>query len=206
MICEAQGPPDNYDGEPEAGRDKGLGGCQDHPRRAPSAGRGVEGLMRREWRENAVFDAAFAPRPKLLCVAILSTVVIMVIGGLSQLLPVHWWMRSGLAANPGNFIARQPINYPVCAPWAGKSADFARSDLQVTDGISQEPVAAGDQTTLGIVLPAKARIVKIYCATGSLECLSGLFASCPFRRQTPSIRATAYSALPWKTGRTRHLR
>jgi hypothetical protein len=126
--------------------------------------------MRREWRENAVFDAAFAPRPKLLRVAILSTVVIMVIGGLSQLLPVHWWMRSGLTANPGNFIARQPINYPVCAPWTEKSADFARSDLQVTDGTSQEPAAAGDQTTLGIVLPAKAKIIKVYCATGSLEC------------------------------------
>jgi hypothetical protein len=126
--------------------------------------------MRRDWRESAVFDAAFAPHPKSLRVAILGAVIIMVIGGLSYLLPFHWWMRSGLSANPGNFIARQPINYPVCAPWAGKSADFSRSDLQVTDGTSQEPIAAGDQTTLGIVLPAKAKIIKVYCATGSREC------------------------------------
>jgi hypothetical protein len=126
--------------------------------------------MRRAWRENPVFDAAFAPRPKSLRLAILGTVAIMVIGGLSQLLPVHWWMRSGMPTNPGNFIARQPINYPVCEPWDQKSADFARSDLQVTDGTSQEPVAAGDQTTLGIVLPAKAKIIKIYCAVGSVEC------------------------------------
>jgi len=126
--------------------------------------------MRREWRESPAFYAAFAPRPKPLRVAILGIVVIMVIGGLSQLLPIHRWMRSGMAANPGNFIARQPINYPVCAPWAEKSADFARSDLQVTDGTSQQPITAGDQTTLGIVLPAKARIIKVYCATGSREC------------------------------------
>ncbi|HWY63091.1 MAG TPA: hypothetical protein VNW15_14410 [Rhizomicrobium sp.] len=102
--------------------------------------------------------------------AILGTVVIMVIGGLSYLLPFHWWMRSGMSVNPGNFIARQPINYPVCEPWDEKAADFARSDLQVTDGVSQEPIAAGDQTTLGIVLPAKARIIKVYCATGLVEC------------------------------------
>jgi hypothetical protein len=126
--------------------------------------------VKREWRENPVLDAAFAPHPTPLRLAILGIVVIMVIGGLSYLLPAHWWMRSGLPANPGNFIARQPINYPVCAPWAEKSADFARSDLQVTDGSSQEPIAAGDQTTLGIVLPAKAKIVKIYCAVGSVEC------------------------------------
>ena len=126
--------------------------------------------MKQEWREKTAFSPAFAPLPKPLRVAILGTVVVMVVGGLSYLLPFHWWMRSGMPTNPGNFIARQPINYPVCAPWADKSADFARSDLQVTDGISQEPIAAGDQTTLGIVLPAKAKIVKIYCAVGAREC------------------------------------
>lgn len=126
--------------------------------------------MKRAWRENPVFDAAFAPPPRPLRLAILGMVVVMVIGGLSYLLPAHWWMRSGLPTNPGNFIARQPINYPVCAPWAGKSADFARSDLQITDAISQAPIAAGDQTTVGVVLPAKAKILKVYCATGSKEC------------------------------------
>ena len=150
----------------KAGRDKGLGGCQDHPCRAPSPSRGIEGLMRREWRESPAFYAAFAPRPKPLRVAILGIVVIMVIGGLSQLLPIHRWMRSGMAANPGNFIARQPINYPVCAPWAGKSADFARSDLQVTDGTSQEPVAAGDQTTLGMCCRPKPRSSKYIVPPG----------------------------------------
>jgi hypothetical protein len=125
--------------------------------------------VKRAWREDSL-HAAFAPPPRPLRLAILAAVVIIVISGLSHLLPAHWWMRSGMPTNPGNFIARQPINYPVCAPWADKSADFARADLQVTDGISQEPIAAGDQTTLGIVLPAKARIIKVYCATGSLEC------------------------------------
>ena len=52
--------------------------------------------MKRAWRENPVFDAAFAPPPKPLRLAILGMVVVMVIGGLSYLLPAHWWMRSGL--------------------------------------------------------------------------------------------------------------
>jgi hypothetical protein len=126
--------------------------------------------VKRTWRENPAWNAAFAPPPRPLRLAILAAVVIMVVGGLSYLLPAHWWMRSGIPANPGNFVARQPINYPVCAPWDQKSADFARADLQVTDGTSQEPIAAGDQTTLGVVLPAKAGIVKIYCAVGPREC------------------------------------
>ena len=126
--------------------------------------------MKRAWRENSAWDAAFAPPPMPLRLAILGLVVAMVIGGLSHLLLPPWWMRSGMPENPGNFIARQRIDYPLCAPSAGKSADFARSDLQVTDGISQEPITAGDQTTLGLVLPAKAKIIRIYCAVGSAEC------------------------------------
>ena len=84
--------------------------------------------------------------------------------------PPHWWQLSGLETDPGNFVARRPIDYPVCAPWKDRAADFARRERQMTEAVTAPAIGGGDAINLGVLLPKNARVMKIYCATGPAEC------------------------------------
>jgi hypothetical protein len=84
--------------------------------------------------------------------------------------PPRWWQLSGLETDPGNFVAQRPVDYPVCAPWQDRTADFARREWQMTEAVTARAIGGGDAINLGVLLPKSARVLKIYCATGTDEC------------------------------------
>ena len=84
--------------------------------------------------------------------------------------PPSWWASDGLASDPGRFVADRPVNYPVCAPWTERNRDLARREWQMTEVATPRAVAAGDAVNMGVTLPKNARVMKIYCATGTAEC------------------------------------
>ena len=87
-----------------------------------------------------------------------------------QLSPDSWWFQSGLDTSPGDFVAALPVDYPVCASWKTRSADFARHDWELMEASSRQPIAGNSQMNRGLLLPKTAKVVKIYCAAGDSEC------------------------------------
>ncbi len=102
----------------------------------------------------------------------------------SSLMTPPWWAQSGLPADPGNFVARLPVDYPFCADWSVSEngvmhdqmmADLKRPGVQVTTATTADAVPAGGRTNLGLLLPRSAKILKVYCASAAdqsamLEC------------------------------------
>ena len=98
-----------------------------------------------------------------------------------QVMP--WWTLSGLSADPGLAVAKLPVNYPFCADWSAlpdeqrpdeqrhtpPPADLQADGAQVTVATTATAIAGGGQTNLGVLLPRKAAIVKVYCATARAE-------------------------------------
>jgi hypothetical protein len=87
------------------------------------------------------------------------------------LLPKPWWVGSGFASDPGYFIRKNPVAYPICESWPQKpQAGVAASATHAqhvswlfTDGV----LAPGKQADLALLLPRQAQIARVDCGTAS---------------------------------------
>ncbi|HUO93431.1 MAG TPA: hypothetical protein VMU22_10940 [Rhizomicrobium sp.] len=78
------------------------------------------------------------------------------------LTPKPWWVGSGFASDPGYFIRKNAIAYPICQPWQA-SARTQHVSWMFTDGA----LAPGKQADLALLLPKQAEIVRVDCGTGA---------------------------------------
>jgi hypothetical protein len=120
----------------------------------------VGGLAKR-W----VLRAFFAGVAAIIAVSVLSTFLVW------QRRP-PWWAGDDLPADPGYFVRKQTLDYPVCAPWQANDFPKQNNDLnglglRQTERATASPIAGSNQVNLGLLLPKKAKIVKIYCAIGT---------------------------------------
>ncbi|MDE1145188.1 MAG: hypothetical protein PW843_01025 [Azospirillaceae bacterium] len=121
---------------------------------------------------------------------------------LSQLVPPPWWMRAGLAHNPGTFLGGNLVEYPFCQGWTDyKGGNRMQAALDtpgahVTEVGTQEPFRAGSEQNLRVLLPATAQVVAVYCgisqrAAAMDEC--ALRATCG-KGVWPALRDEQYSS------------
>lgn len=73
----------------------------------------------------------------------------------SQLLVTPWWKQAGFASDPGNFVAKNRVDYAVCAPWPGNTAG------RVTEASASAP--PGRTVDVGVLLPPGAEVLSITC-------------------------------------------
>ena len=74
---------------------------------------------------------------------------------LSLLLVTPWWKREGFASDPGYFVAKNHVDYAVCAPWTGSStAHVAEVSTSATPGRTVD---------VGVLLPPGADVQSITC-------------------------------------------
>ncbi|HTW36347.1 MAG TPA: hypothetical protein VMD53_17125 [Rhizomicrobium sp.] len=85
------------------------------------------------------------------------------------LLPKPWWAGSGFASDPGYFVRKNSITYPICQPWLERpQSETPTPAVQhvswlFTDGA----LPPGKQADLALLLPRRARIVRVDCGTGA---------------------------------------
>jgi hypothetical protein len=131
--------------------------------------------MERDWRPTAL-PISWSAKARRWCgrFVILGAAVLSSLSIFASLRHAPWWSLSGLPVNPGNFVAKLPVDYPFCADWMttqdGTPRDQRIVDLQAhsqrVKALSTTTVVrGGGQANLGLVLPEAARILKVYCAT-----------------------------------------
>jgi hypothetical protein len=86
-----------------------------------------------------------------------------------EISPTPWWRTAGLDSDPGDFIRKLTISYPICRPWqadkmgTGLAADAHAKLLHVTRGMTAVPVTVGDPQSIGFRLPGTATVLRAYC-------------------------------------------
>ena len=80
------------------------------------------------------------------------------------LTPKPWWVGSGFASDPGYFIRKNAIAYPICEPWSIRSETHSR---QVSWLFTNGPLTPGKQADLALLLPKQAEIIRVDCGTGA---------------------------------------
>lgn len=87
--------------------------------------------------------------------------------------PEPWWRTAGLASDPGDFIRKLAVSYPVCRPWqaragrAGLASDRQDKALHVVQGGTAEPVVKGDPESIGFRIPKSAQVLRVYCGVSA---------------------------------------
>lgn len=116
----------------------------------------------RHWRNRS--DAAIWAVRVLAAVA--AIVLIAVVG--RNLLSSPWWSVAGFATDPGLFVRKHVVDYPVCSAWPGGApSTLGDPNQHLSEGaISTVPVA-GREAHIGILLPNNAVISQIYCGAQS---------------------------------------
>ncbi|MEI9885533.1 MAG: hypothetical protein WDN08_03385 [Rhizomicrobium sp.] len=78
------------------------------------------------------------------------------------------WHRAGFASDPGTFVRKHDVDYPVCAAWDGWSAaQPLAKGLRLTT-ITAQPLPARETTTsYGVLLPNGSKIEAIYCGSSN---------------------------------------
>lgn len=78
------------------------------------------------------------------------------------------WHRAGFATDPGEFVRKQTVDYPVCAPWNGwRAAGALPAGHKLTTATAQPLPKRDEVSNLGILLPTSSHIVAIYCGSVS---------------------------------------
>jgi hypothetical protein len=102
--------------------------------------------MQRPWRNNPgaggpakvrrwMLRAFFAASAAAISILVLSSFLVW------QRRP-PWWTGDGLPANPGFFVRKQAVNYPVCAPW--QTAPQKNNGLHQTQRTTAHPIAGSN--------------------------------------------------------------
>lgn len=74
---------------------------------------------------------------------------------MSDIMVTPWWKREGFASDPGHFIAKNKVGYPVCAPWSEKS------EGRVAEASVSAP--PGRTVDTAVLLPHGAQVLSITC-------------------------------------------
>ena len=114
------------------------------------------GLEIRHWRHRSD-TATWVARIVTTAIALLLVAV-----AIRSLIPDPWWARAGFDRDPGLFVRKQAVDYPVCAGWPGR-APVASAGWNVMERDISAIPRAGRTVDVGILLARGASIARIYC-------------------------------------------
>ncbi len=94
-------------------------------------------------------------------------VAIAAAAGIVQIVNVEpSWHRAGFASDPGAFVRKHDVDYPVCAAWEGWSAAAPLKKGYTLTTVTAQPLPAkGTTANYGILLPNGSTIAAIYCGS-----------------------------------------
>lgn len=119
------------------------------------------------------------PRLAALVIAGLAAVIITIMP------PPSWWAGSGFDTDPGNFIRKHAIDYPLCAAWPPGSTALPR--LNAVRVASRTGLLRGaDESNFALLLPKSAQVTAVYCAASAP---SRALSECSLTRCAPPVRA-----------------
>jgi len=119
--------------------------------------------------------------PRLVALAAACAVAIIFM----LLPPPSWWAGSGFGSDPGNFIRKHAIDYPLCAAWPAGSIAMPRlstSHVESRTGL----LNGADEGNFALLLPKSARVTAVYCASAAP---SHPLSECSLTRCAPPVRA-----------------
>jgi len=85
--------------------------------------------------------------------------LLLVAVAIRSLIPDPWWARAGFERDPGLFVRKHAVDYPVCAEWASAAP---RGWHLVEKSLTEIP-AAGSTVDIGFLLPPDATVANINC-------------------------------------------
>lgn len=119
--------------------------------------------------------------PRLMALAAAGVVAVIYM----LLPPQSWWAGSGFDTDPGNFVRKHAIDYPLCAAWPTGSGTMPRLNAShVTSRIGL--LRGANESNFALLLPRSAQVTAVYCASASS---SRAMSECSLTRCAPPVRA-----------------
>ena len=92
--------------------------------------------------------------------------ILLVAIAIRSLIPDPWWARAGFERDPGLFVRKHAVDYPVCAAWSG-GAPAAPRGWHIEKKVLPQLPEPGRTADVGMLLPRNATVAQIACGAQS---------------------------------------